>query len=187
MKWSRTATTSCGVLALFGGVAIGQPDPGSGAGERQEGANLRGDSVRPSQYGLRGPRGVRRRPVPPEVVEARRERLRAFREQSDRTREDRIRTARDEARARWGDILTSPEVAEELRLHAWRLARVEGIQRLADEEGNAPLVGRCEDVFDREIARHERRMEALKASLTAPSSVSSASVPAASPPAPAAT
>lgn len=114
--------------------------------------------------GMRGgPRGKLERAAISEAKRtARRAKLKTFREESDKTREERIRAGREAARAKWGDAVNHPAVTSELRTHAWRVARLEGIQRLAQQEGDAAVATRCEALLERERARHEKHMEVLK-------------------------
>ncbi|MBN2192594.1 MAG: hypothetical protein JW751_07230 [Polyangiaceae bacterium] len=55
-----------------------------------------------------------------------------------------------------------PALLGELRVHAWRMARLEGIKQLATDEDDTDLVARCDALIAREEARHVRRMEGLR-------------------------
>jgi|GEM_PF-4257810 len=138
----------------------------------------------PSGSGPRGHaygRGHGRGPVPRAQIDARRERAKAYFEAARQTRAERVKARREAIRKRWGDWITRPPVENELRLHAWRLARLEAIKRIATDEGNVDLAARCDALVARETARHERRMEALKsepgAASAAPASASPTPAP----------
>jgi hypothetical protein len=62
----------------------------------------------------------------------------------------------------WGDLVTRPEAHAELVLHAERMARLNRILDVAEDEGNEALAGHCRAVIAREIARNARVMQDLR-------------------------
>lgn len=92
----------------------------------------------------------------------------ARRAELQRTRAERRRERLAKIRERWQRaFLRDPETRAELSLHAERLARLERMRRLAERDDRGKLVIRIEILIDRENDRHERRMDALKASFGA--------------------
>ncbi len=128
--------------------------------------------------------------MPQALIAARRERSKAYFEAARQTRAERVKARREAIKKQWGDPLAQPPMQNELRMHAWRLARLDAIKRIAADEGNTDQVARCDALIERENARHEKRMEALKsmpggAGSAAPSAATPASAaPAAPTPAP---
>ena len=78
------------------------------------------------------------------------------------TRAERQKADRDELRSKYGDILQQPAVREELRTHDSRIARLNQIKRVADDEKKSKISARADKLIDRENKRHDRRMDALK-------------------------
>jgi hypothetical protein len=68
-----------------------------------------------------------------------------------------------EMRAKWGEILKKPGVKEEMRLHARRLARLRRMEKLAADAKKDALVKRANAAEEREKARHQKKMDELKA------------------------
>jgi hypothetical protein len=89
------------------------------------------------------------------------------------TRRERRRERAEELRARYGRLLAEPAVAAELRVHARRMARLHTARRVAEKEGKAALLPRIDKLIEKERARHQRRMDALKAPGAAPSASAS--------------
>ena len=88
------------------------------------------------------------------------------------TREDELRTSREERRAqraaeiraRWeAAFLADSETQGELVLHAQRIAKLARMARLADSLGDKKLGVRVQVLTERENQRHDDRMAALKA------------------------
>jgi len=78
--------------------------------------------------------------------------------ESDQRRERRSAQLR-ELRSRWGDdALKRPEVRDELREHAWRLARLKRLRELAAEKKNEKLLSRIERLEQKENERHTQAM-----------------------------
>jgi hypothetical protein len=88
--------------------------------------------------------------------------LQGYLEEARKDRADRIRARRDAVRAKWGDLALRPAFRNELRLHAWRVARLRAIRQIALDESNPELAARCDALLAREERRHDRRMAALK-------------------------
>jgi hypothetical protein len=90
--------------------------------------------------------------------------LRAEEERMAREREERRRERRERLRARWEQrLLAYPDVRAELALHAERSARLERMSRLAEAGDYGPLVVRIRVLIEYEDARHQQRMDDLKA------------------------
>lgn len=92
------------------------------------------------------------------------ERLDALRKEvaeRKKTLTERREAEQERDRLRWGAIVTSPAVREELRLHAMRSARLQRIQELAEVEGKKTTEARVNKLIQREDTRHEKRMAAL--------------------------
>ncbi len=80
------------------------------------------------------------------------------------TKRHETRAARAEAQRallvdRFGPVRDNPALRNELRHHAWRLARLHRIQLLAVTEGRDPLKVRVEQLITKENARHEQAMQ----------------------------
>lgn len=64
-----------------------------------------------------------------------------------------------ELRGRWGEgNLKQPACQEELRHHAWRLARLKRMRELATERKNTKQLAKLDALEKKEQARHERAM-----------------------------
>jgi TolA-binding protein len=80
------------------------------------------------------------------------------------TRAERQKADRTAVREKYGEIVQLPAVREELRTHASRIARLNQIKRLADDEKKTKIAARTDKLIDRENKRHDKQMAALKAS-----------------------
>lgn len=90
--------------------------------------------------------------------------LQSQQEASRRERRDRRRAS---LAAMWGAVSTDPAGVAEFRLHAWRMARLRRIERLATElERRVPLE-RAGKLVTKEEARHVKHLERLKNQLAA--------------------
>jgi len=98
--------------------------------------------------------------------EARQDR-RENRQDRRKARRMRRRAARKAFLAKWGHIHKRPAVRAELRLHAWRMARLDRLRALAVEEGKDDVVKRIDELKAKEQARHEARMNKLKSAAPA--------------------
>ena len=67
--------------------------------------------------------------------------------------------------AMYGDWIHRPECRAELEMDADRLARINRIIDIAEEQHNAALLARARAVYGREIARHARAMGELRVRL----------------------
>lgn len=94
-------------------------------------------------------------------------RERALREEEarlEREREQRRRERRERLRSRWEQrLLAQADVRAELALHAERSARLERMSRLAEAGDYGSLVVRVRLLMEYEDARHQQRMDDLKA------------------------
>jgi hypothetical protein len=63
--------------------------------------------------------------------------------------------------AKWGRALNDPDITDELRSHARRMAQLRRVRWLAVEKGYPALVQRADDLIEAERARHDGRLEAI--------------------------
>ncbi len=95
---------------------------------------------------------------------ARRAAIRKRIEERIASRDERRRKRLEEIRARWQNaFLADPEVQDELTLHAQRSADLARMSEIADLKGDSKAAVRIEVARQREDARHDRRMDTLKA------------------------
>ena len=80
------------------------------------------------------------------------------------SRDERRNAAKDALKAKWGeDLLAKPAVRAELKLHAQRMAKLQTMKRVADSAGKKEIEARVDKLTEKENARHQTRMAALKA------------------------
>jgi len=79
------------------------------------------------------------------------------------TRKERRKERREEIKKKWGDLSGKPAVRAELKVHAWRMARLNRIRAIAKAEGKDAVVERADKLIEKEKARHDKHMEGLKA------------------------
>lgn len=89
--------------------------------------------------------------------------VREARQKLRETRKDRRQQIAAAAKDKWGDLVKKPAVRAELQTHARRTARLNHMESLAKENSKDELVARIQKLREKENARHEKRMEALKA------------------------
>lgn len=90
-----------------------------------------------------------------------------------------------ELRQRWGSAVLEDQAArQELRQHAWRVARLQRMRELAVQEKKTKLVERIDDLLKREDTQHEQRLQKIRARLTDAGPMPSASGSEATPSAP---
>ncbi len=70
---------------------------------------------------------------------------------------------REEVKKKWGDLADKPAARAELRKHARRVARLERIIFLADATEKPKVSENAKALLEKERARHQARMDALKA------------------------
>jgi len=97
------------------------------------------------------------------AVKEARMKLGEARKQLKDSREERRTNARAALRAKWGPLADKPAVKAELRLHAQRMAKLRMMKNVADDADKKNLEERVDKMMDKEKARHDARMEALKA------------------------
>jgi len=78
------------------------------------------------------------------------------------TRAERQKADRTALRDKYGDTLQQPAVREELKTHASRIARLNQIKRVADDEKKSKIASRADKLIERENKRHDKRMDAFK-------------------------
>ncbi len=76
---------------------------------------------------------------------------------------DRRREARREILGHWGPIIKRPAVHAELERHARRMARLEVAKHRAEVSEKDDLRTKINKLIETERARHDKRMDALKA------------------------
>jgi hypothetical protein len=77
-------------------------------------------------------------------------------------REERALAARNELYSTWGSSLDRPEARSELSLHADRMARLNRILDIAQDNHDAALIARTQAVIQREINRDARILHAIR-------------------------
>ena len=83
-------------------------------------------------------------------------------EQRSEKRKQRRRAHVEELRSRWGDSLAQPAVRAELKVHARRIARLNQLRKLAEQEHKDKLIERIDKLIEKENARHQKHMDTLK-------------------------
>lgn len=78
------------------------------------------------------------------------------------TRKERRRERREEVKRLWGELHKQPAARNELRVHAWRMARLNRMRTIAKADGKDKLVARIDTLMEKERTRHKRKMEQLK-------------------------
>ena len=96
-----------------------------------------------------------------EVKEARKELAEAGAKLRE-TRKARRQERREEIKKKWGPLSEHPGMRAELKVHAWRMARLNRVRAVAKAEEKTELVSRVDKLIDKEKARHQRRMDTLK-------------------------
>ncbi|HEX3775720.1 MAG TPA: hypothetical protein VHV51_14710 [Polyangiaceae bacterium] len=77
-------------------------------------------------------------------------------------REERAIAARNALQSTWGPALDRPEARAELALHADRMARLNRILDIAQDNHDAALIARTQAVLQREINRDARILHAIR-------------------------
>ncbi len=75
------------------------------------------------------------------------------------TRATRAAAERRHLMAHYGEVKDNPALANELRHHAWRMAKLHRMLLLATSEGRDALRPRIEQLIGKEMARHAKAME----------------------------
>jgi hypothetical protein len=92
-----------------------------------------------------------------------RDKLKESRDKLRESRAERRKAHQAELKAKYGDIVDKPAVRAELRLHGQRTARLHRLERIATAKGKDDDVKRVQALVAKENARHDKRMEELKA------------------------
>jgi len=92
---------------------------------------------------------------PPKAVQKKLEQLRA-------TRKQRRAAHLAKLKHKWGGLVTHPAVRAELKVHAWRMARLDRVRELAAAEDKTDVVARVDKLIAKEQARHDKHMGVLK-------------------------
>jgi hypothetical protein len=81
----------------------------------------------------------------------------------DAGREQRAAEARNQVNATWGNLAEQPDAKAEFATHAERMAQLNRILDVAQDQGNTALVARTNAVIQREIARDTRVLQGIRA------------------------
>lgn len=126
--------------------------------ERKEAREERKEERKDARDDRKEERKEERKEHKEDIKDEWKEKRKAWREK----REDRRKEWREEAKKKWGDLVDKAPVREELRVHGRRMARLERVRFLAEASGKKDLLERADKAIEREKARHEARMAALK-------------------------
>jgi len=142
------------------GKGNGEGDKGNKGDHPDPGASAAASGVPPAASGVPAAAAPGEKPITgtlEERLDALRKRIDARKQSIDARRQ----ANRDRLRARWGGLVALPAVADELRIHGERVARLQRIQELAQVEGKPAIAARAGATLARENARHERKMASL--------------------------
>ena len=78
-------------------------------------------------------------------------------------REQRAAEARSQLSATWGGLAELPDAKAELATHAERMAQLNRILDVAQDQGNTALISKTNAVIQREIARDTRVLQSIRA------------------------
>lgn len=92
----------------------------------------------------------------------------AAQEQQEISRRERRERRRALLAALWGPLSAEPAGIAEFDLHAWRMARLRRIERLATEVDRPLLLERVGKLITKEQARHVKHLKRLKDERAAP-------------------
>ncbi len=99
----------------------------------------------------------------PEEVEALRKKVAKRTAKLRKDRKDRAKTNREKLAKIVGEDPLHPSVREELRSHAWRLARLNQLVYLAELDKKEKLGEKAKELIEKENESHDRRLKALLA------------------------
>jgi hypothetical protein len=80
------------------------------------------------------------------------------------SRKERRDERRKKYEAKWGEFARGKPAINEFRLHGWRMAKLRRIRLVAEAMGKDKLVGKVDDLIEKEKARHDKALERVKAS-----------------------
>ncbi|MBW2455600.1 MAG: hypothetical protein JRI68_13865 [Deltaproteobacteria bacterium] len=163
MKQRNATLLALAMAGLFGisSLAPAVSAQPKGPKERQEKRKEKRKEKREERKERREDRHENRKERRDDRKEARKDR-REGRQDRRKARRMRRRAARKAFLAKWGHIHKRPAVKAELRLHAWRMARLDRLRSLAVEESKDDVVKRIDELKAKEQARHDKRMGNLK-------------------------
>ena len=78
-------------------------------------------------------------------------------------REQRAAQARSQFSQTWGDLADQPDAKAELATHAERMAQLNRILDVAQDQSNSALIAQTNAVIQREIARDTRVLQGIRA------------------------
>ncbi|HXS16193.1 MAG TPA: hypothetical protein VN764_03340, partial [Polyangiaceae bacterium] len=99
----------------------------------------------------------------PEKVEELRKKVTQHTAELRKDRKDRAEKSRKEAEKVVGDKPLHPALKEELRSHAWRVARLNQLAYLAELDNKPKQAEKAKELLGKEIASHQERLKALLA------------------------
>jgi hypothetical protein len=127
-------------------------DHGNGKAEREDHGNADKDKDKDKADKDKDEHGEHK--GPPEAVRKKLEQLRA-------TRKERRAARLAKIKQKWGGLVTHPAVRAELKVHAWRMARLDRVRELAAAEDKTDVVARVDKLIAKEEARHDKHMGVL--------------------------
>jgi hypothetical protein len=131
--------------------------------DAKEAAKDAKDKLRDARKDAKEATGDDKKDAKQDVKDAKKD-LREARQKVRETRKDRREELRKAVKDKWGgDLVKKPKVRAELALHAQRMAKINHMEFLAKDNDKDQLLERIQKLRDKEKARHEKRMEALKA------------------------
>lgn len=120
------------------------------------------DKLKDARKDAKEAKGDDKKEAKDEAKDAKKE-LREARKKLRDTRKERRQDTVKAAKDKWGDLVKKPKVRAELSLHARRMARINHMESVAKESDKDKLLERIQKLREKENARHDKRMEALKA------------------------
>lgn len=150
MSWSLGVVAIAAVAAM---PALAQPGKGKGE-ERREDRKERREDRREDGKERREERRDERADKKDDIKDAAGERR--------EKRQERRKERRDKLKEKWGDLVSKAPVKVELAKHGRRVARLERMLAVAEEEKKDDAVKRIKELLEKENARHTKKMEKLK-------------------------
>ena len=104
----------------------------------------------------------RRKQLTPEQRAEFESRLKKVQDDRKATRQERGKKTRAALKTQLGTTKLTPSLREELKRHAWRMARLDRLNQLAEASENKRLGDRIENLQKKEFARHQKHVDLLK-------------------------
>lgn len=157
--WTAILASAC---ALFAADGAAQSPPGKPVKDAKEAVKDAREKLKEARKDAKEAKDEDKKDAKQGAKDAAKE-LREARQKLRETRKDRRQQTVQAAKDKWGDLVKKPAVRAELRIHARRTARLNHMESLAKENGKDDLIERIQKLREKENARHDKRMEALKA------------------------